>query len=329
MIERFQQDAQADLDRLARNPGHAGALTNLCAAFAEAAREPGASAQVAQAAENLLNAQLEGFVTPSSEAAELVAAAAQALADGETGTRADLVERLDAVASGMSGVDLDPLPPSDNDTPNPPVLTEREDGTFVNAGTFPEEPADNPPPLPGGPFHQPDDGAPNADAAIQETPPPATFDQPDDGMPSANAAIQETPPPAAFDQPDDGAPSADAAIQEAPLPAAFDQPDDRALNADAQEAPPQVAGEPYENATPGSPTLDMRQVVDRVSAAINGLDRHIVALVTIADGNDKTSAAVQQTAGELAATAAEIKHGIRTLANWVDANAPDITGGPE
>lgn len=328
MIERFHQDAQADLDRLARNPGHAGALTSLCAAFAEAAREPGASAQVAQAAENLLNAQLEGFVTPSSEAAELVAAAAQALADGETGTRADLVERLDAVASGMSGVDLDPLPPSDNDTPNPPVLTEREDGTFVNAGTFPEELADNPPPSPAA-FDQPDDGALNAGAAIQETPPLAAFDQPDDRALNADAAIQETPPLAAFNQPDDGAPSADAAIQETPPPAAFDQPNDEALNADAQEAPPQVAEEPYENATPGSPTLDMRQVVDRVSAAINGLDRHIVALVTIADGNDKTSAAVQQTAGELAATAAEIKHGIRTLANWVDANAPDITGGPK
>ena len=307
MIERFHQDAQADLDRLARNPGHAGALTSLCAMFAEVARGPGASAQVAQAAENLLSAQLEGFVTPSSETAELAAAAAQALADGETGTRADLVERLDAVASGMSGVDLDPLPPSDNAIPSPPVLTEREDGTFVNAGTFPEEPADNPPPFPGGPFDQPDDGVPSADA-------------------------QETPPPTAFDQPDDGAPSADAAIQETPPLATFDQPDDRAPSADAQEVPPQVAGQPYENATPetpGSPTLDMRQVVDQVSAAINGLDRHIVALVTIADGNDKTSAAVQQTAGELAATAAEIKHGIRTLANWVDANAPDITGAPE
>ena len=278
MIERFHQDAQADLDRLARNPGHAGALTSLCAMFAEVARGPGASAQVAQAAENLLSAQLEGFVTPSSETAELAAAAAQALADGETGTKADLVERLDAVASGMSGVDLDPLPPSDNAIPSPPVLTEREDGTFVNAGTFPEEPADNPPP--GDPFDQPNDRTPSADA--QEASPQATLDQPNDRVPSADVA--------------------------------------------AQEAPPQVAGELYEDAmpeTPESPTLDMRQVVDQVSAAINGLDRHIVALVTIADGNDKTSAAVQQTAGELAATAAEIKHGIRTLANWVDANAPE------
>ena len=139
MSEQFQRDVEPHLARLARGPDNAGALAGLRAAFAQARAEAerGPVAELARSAENLLSAQLEGYVSPTDETAKLAAEAARGLFALDDSGRAGLAERMDAVASGINPAPLDDLlPPAGTGKPEPPLLTEREDGVFVKAGMF-------------------------------------------------------------------------------------------------------------------------------------------------------------------------------------------------
>ena len=139
MSEQFLRDVEPHLARLARGPDNAGALAGLRTAFAQARAEAehGPVAELARSAENLLSAQLEGYVSPTDETAELVAEAARGLFAADAAARADLAERMDAAASGINTVPLDDLPPvAGSGKPEPPLLTEREDGVLVKAGVF-------------------------------------------------------------------------------------------------------------------------------------------------------------------------------------------------
>lgn len=139
MSEQFARDVEPHLARLARGPDNAGALAGLHAAFAQARAEAerGPVAELARSAENLLSAQLEGYVSPTDETAKLAAEAARGLFALDDSARAGLAERMDAVASGINPAPLDDLtPPADTGKPEPPLLTEREDGVFVKAGMF-------------------------------------------------------------------------------------------------------------------------------------------------------------------------------------------------
>ena len=139
MSEQFLRDVEPHLARLARGPDNAGALAGLHTAFAQARAEAehGPVAELARSAENLLSAQLEGYVSPTDETAELVAEAAHGLFASDDAARANLAERMDAAASGINTEPLDDLPPAaSTGKPEPPLLTEREDGVLVKAGMF-------------------------------------------------------------------------------------------------------------------------------------------------------------------------------------------------
>ena len=143
MSDEFLREVEPHLARLARGPGNAGALAGLRAAFAQARAEAGhgPAAELARSAENLLGAQLDGYVSPTEKMAELVAEAARGLFALEPSGRADLAERMDAAASGIDTATLGALPqPPGPRRPEPPLLTEREDGVFVRPGMFPDAP---------------------------------------------------------------------------------------------------------------------------------------------------------------------------------------------
>ena len=255
MSEEFLREVEADLGRLERSAGNAGALAGLRTAFAKARADagPGPVAELARAAENLLAAQLDGYVSPSAETAGLAAQAAHGLFQLDHAARAELAERMDAVASGMDAAPLGELPPpSDTATPAPPMLTEREDGAVVRPGMFEDSRRD------------------------QDAPP----------APHPGSTPQEDP-------------------LEPPLVASTT-----------------VAPQPVADAYPEQPAPTNSEVAHAISrdidTAVNTLDRHIAALVTIASGDDETSTAVQHAAGELAATSAEIKRHSRTLGAWAD-----------
>ena len=292
--ERFLADAEPDLARLARGPGNAGALAGLRAAFARARTEagPGPAAELARAAENLLSAQLEGHVPPTAEAADLVDQAARGLAALSPADRADLAERMDAVASGLSTTTLDRLPPQRAGRPAPPLLTEREDGVQVTPGMFADQAA--PPPKHATSTTEREDG-------VQVT--PSMFADQDVRPPAPATHIAEAPP------------QTDAS----PTPLASSTVPPQPLPEPGLEAHTDAAAEPPRAERPASPApAEAQAIVAGVEAALKNLERQLVALTTIASGDDPVSAAVQHTAGELAATAAELERHKRALATWLD-----------
>ena len=117
----------------------------------------GEIAALARSIENLLSGMLEGTVADLARAMELVAEACSALRLATPGRTSagepalhlederlvDLVERLDACSSGMPDVVLDELPGT-SAANQPPVLTEREDGTRVTLARFDDEPVQVP-----------------------------------------------------------------------------------------------------------------------------------------------------------------------------------------
>lgn len=278
--EAFLGTVEPDLARLARGPGNAGALAGARAAFAAAETQAGvgAVAELARSAANLLSALLEGHVAPTPEAADLVAQAARGLVALDAASRADLAERLDAAASGLSATALEPLPPRPAGNPEPPLLTEREDGVVVVPGMFadPVLPTDEPSPaLPARPEPHP--------------------------LPVASSTVP--PQPLAEHGPELGG---DEGADEAAGPAGKPALEDRGV-ARAPEA---------------------RAIIDSAAAALAGLERQLVALATIASGDDPLSTAVQHTAGEIAATAAELQRLNDALAQWVDGGGDDAASAP-
>lgn len=99
-----------------------------------------AAAPLLRAVENLLDGVLAGTVSPVEQAMALVAESAAVLPSGAAPDQhLDLIERLDLMASGITGVDLGRFAAGSSPA-EPPVLTEREDGSRVELGDFDEPP---------------------------------------------------------------------------------------------------------------------------------------------------------------------------------------------
>lgn len=254
-------DVERNLARLGQTPGDVDALSDMKDVFGAVRANTGTGpvAELARAAENLLCAQLDGVVTPCAEAVDLVSQATHGLFTLDTEQRANLAERLDAMASGIGDA---PAPNAPSSTapvtspataPTPPLLTIREDGTPVSPGMAANQGAATPPAAPAA-------GAADVPAAAHATP----------------------------------------------------QADSVASTTVAPQPLPEIAGET--NADSAVSPVDA--IADAIATAAKQLDRHVGALVTIASGTDEISVAVQQTAGELAKAAAEIRRQSEALAAW-------------
>ena len=85
---------------------------------------------------------LDGTIAADTESAALLAKASLALEDGEQ-DRLDVVDQLDAFASGLGTLAKSPPAPVSDATPaprpEPPLLTVRHDGTPVTVGSFEPE----------------------------------------------------------------------------------------------------------------------------------------------------------------------------------------------
>ena len=114
------------------------AVRELSNRLAQIASADETAAPLLRAVENLLDGVLAGSVSPVEPAMELVAESAAGLgAGGGPDRHLDLIERLDLMASGVADVDLDRCAPPLS-TVEPPVLTERADGSRVELGRFDE-----------------------------------------------------------------------------------------------------------------------------------------------------------------------------------------------
>ena len=264
MTDDIPPDVQRNLARLGQTPGDVDALSDMKDIFGAVRANTGTGpvAELARAAENLLCAQLDGVVTPSAETVDLVSQTAHGLFTLDTEQRANLAERLDAMASGIGDAPAPnaPAPNAPTSTapatslatpPAPPLLTIREDGTPVSPGMAVSQEA----------------------ATVAGEPTPAHATRQADSVASTTVAPQPLP-------------------EGSPLPG-----DSRETSADSAASP-----------------------VDAIAAAIatatEQLDRHVGALVAIASGTDEISVAVQQTAGELAKAAADIRRQSEALAAW-------------
>lgn len=114
------------------------AIRELNSRLAQIAGADATAAPLLQAVENLLVGVLTGTVSSVEPAMELVAASAVGLESaGGSDRHLDLIERLDLMASGVIDVDLGSFVPASSSA-EPPVLTEREDGSRVELGHFDE-----------------------------------------------------------------------------------------------------------------------------------------------------------------------------------------------
>ena len=142
MTDDIPPDMQRNLARLGQTPGDVDALSEMKDIFGAVRANTGTGpvAELARAAENLLCAQLDGVVTPSAEAVDLVSQTTHGLFTLDTEQRANLAERLDAMASGIGDAAAPNAPSSTAPAtspatpPTPPLLTIREDGTPVSPG---------------------------------------------------------------------------------------------------------------------------------------------------------------------------------------------------
>ena len=101
-----------------------------------------AAAPLVRAVQHLLDGVLAGSVAPVEPAMELVVESVAAIQAGADSHHLDLIERLDLLASGFTDAELDSFAPASS-AAEPPVLTEREDGSRVELGRF-DEPSARP-----------------------------------------------------------------------------------------------------------------------------------------------------------------------------------------
>lgn len=124
------------------------AIRALNSRLAEIAGADETATPLLRAVENLLDGVLRGGVSDVEGAMELVAESAAEL-QATPGDRLDLVERLDLMASGVTDANLEEFAPSSkrgsdpspSPAAEPPLLTEREDGSRVELGRFDESSA--------------------------------------------------------------------------------------------------------------------------------------------------------------------------------------------
>ena len=118
------------------------AVRALNSRLAEIAGADETATPLLRAVENLLDGVLRGSVPDVERAMDLVAESAAGL-QATAGDRLDLIERLDLMACGVMDVDLDSFAPMAS-AAEPPLLTEREDGSRVELGRFDEPSASAP-----------------------------------------------------------------------------------------------------------------------------------------------------------------------------------------
>ena len=171
------RNAAQSLERWLRDATDADALAGLHATASALATAGGPSAALARCLENLLSCVLDESLIATEPAARLVAEAFSHL-DDDDAQLGDLMERIDIFASGMTDTALGDIgeSPARND---PPVLTEREDGSRIKPGQFddqhPADPGreDEPPRLPEWPAEPPSSTSVKAivdalDAAVRQ-----------------------------------------------------------------------------------------------------------------------------------------------------------------
>ena len=156
-------------------------------------------------------------------------------------------------------------------------------------------------------------------SGINDAPPPSAPSAP---APATSPATAPTPPLLTIRE--DGTPVSPGMLAsqgsenltgtpDVPTPAqATPHADPAASTTVAPQPPPDAHGETNVD----SATSPVGGIAAAIATAAEQLDRHIGALVTIASGTDEVSAAVQQTAGEFAKAAAEIRRQSEALAAW-------------
>ena len=146
-VEQFLNETRPARERLASKPGDVAALAALRRAldFLDVSQAANDVRQLVAAAKNLLDRLIEGAVEANEQSATLLGQASFALREGGPDRR-DIVDQLDAFASGLDSLDEPPPAPApsesvqDQQRLEPPLLTIRDDGTRVEPGAFePEE----------------------------------------------------------------------------------------------------------------------------------------------------------------------------------------------
>ena len=141
MDEGFAEELEPWLACLVHDPSDAVALEQLHAAFKALLEGTDEAGQLPRAIEHLLQGLVAGTIAPNLAAVELLVEACPALSGADAARELQLVERLDAFASGLGDVPMDDLEPAPDRRPEPPLLTIREDGSAITPGAFDAEPA--------------------------------------------------------------------------------------------------------------------------------------------------------------------------------------------
>ena len=177
---------------LVHDPGDAVALEQMqavCDALLSVP-PPGEIGQLLRAIQNLLRRLTDGTAAPDMAAAELLVEACSAFPDVDSTRALHLIERLDACASGMGNLPLDPEP-APHAQVEPPLLTIREDGSHIVPGAF-DAPADTASvleePLP-------------VDMPAAEAVAPAVYEEPAPPLRPMGASVAETAEPVVYEEP--------------------------------------------------------------------------------------------------------------------------------
>ena len=283
---------------LVHDPGDAVALEQMqavCDALLSVP-PPGEIGQLLRAIQNLLRRLTDGTAAPDMAAAELLVEACSALPDVDSTRALHLIERLDACASGMGNLPLDP-DPAPHAQVEPPLLTIREDGSHIVPGAF-DAPADTASvleePLP-------------MDMPAAEAVAPAVYEEPAPPLPPMGGPVAETAEPVAHEEPVLPPPPMDVPAHEpfaheepAPPPPPLDEP--------AAETIEPVAHEP---AAPAPPTTG-EEIVAALEPAIVRVVAQIGALELLA------GAELQHLVNDLSLSAAQLAELKDALVEWAE-----------
>ena len=283
---------------LVHDPGDAVALEQMqavCDALL-AVPPPGEIGQLLRAIQNLLRRLTDGTAAPDMAAAELLVEACSAFPDVDSTRALHLIERLDACASGMGNLPLDPEP-APHAQVEPPLLTIREDGSHIVPGAF-DAPADTASvleePLPMD--------MPAAEAAA-----PAVYEEPAPPLPPTDGRVAETAEPVVYEEPVLPPPPMDVPAHEpfaheepAPPPPPLDEP--------AAETIEPVAHEP---AAPAPPTTG-EEIVAALEPAIVRVVAQIGALELLAGPE------LQHLVNDLSLSAAQLVELKDALVEWAE-----------
>ena len=280
---------------LVHDPGDAVALEQMqavCDALLSVP-PPGEIGQLLRAIQNLLRRLTDGTAAPDMAAAELLVEACSALPDVDSARALHLIERLDACASGMGNLPVDPEP-APHAQVEPPLLTIREDGSHIVPGGF-DAPADTASvleePLPMD--------MPAAEAAA-----PAVYEEPAPPPPPMDVRVAE---PVAHEEPVVPPPPMDVPAHEpfaheepAPPPPPMDVP--------AAETIEPVAHEP---AAPAPPTTG-EEIAAALEPAIVRVVAQIGALELLAGPE------LQHLVDDLSLSAAQLAELKDALVEWAE-----------